>query len=315
MAKLSRRILIRGPEQNRQSPPRLARRPFWLPASNYYVLATAVSIAFFFLAWGILHDANIDTPWVTAGIGASIILGGAVILRELILRRARNRYMRPDPRVAHLPAHSGRRGTRNKLTLEQNAALLGELKQKSNAARVLNKFAAGHREVFEFCSEYLALTESELGTMGTGSPRFGALLKGRKLAAVFHRYHLLQWAEIAARSFTSEANNEADISERIKAAKNALGVVEFALESYPSEQSLLESRDLLREMAVSIKVSDCVERAERAVFKGDLREALSLYRDALFYLGRDNVHTDGRQQAAMRINAEIDRIRLLERGE
>ena len=68
-------------------------------------------------------------------------------------------------------------------------------------------------------------------------------------------------------------------------------------------------------MAVSIRVSDLVEKAERSAFKGDVREAVSLYRDALFYLGRDNVQTDDRQQAANHINAEIDKIRLLENGE
>ena len=75
------------------------RRPFWLPASNYYVLTAAVSIAFFFLLWGILRDEGDETPWVTSGVGASIILGGAAVLREVILRRARNNYLRLERRV------------------------------------------------------------------------------------------------------------------------------------------------------------------------------------------------------------------------
>ena len=70
------------------------RRPFWLPASNYYVLAVAVSTAFFFVVWGILHDSGEETPWVTAGISASLLLGGAVILRVVILRRAHIRLHR-----------------------------------------------------------------------------------------------------------------------------------------------------------------------------------------------------------------------------
>ena len=70
------------------------RRPFWLPASNYYVLAVAISAAFFFLVWGILHDGGEETPWITAGIGASILLSGAVILREIVLRRAHDRFVR-----------------------------------------------------------------------------------------------------------------------------------------------------------------------------------------------------------------------------
>ena len=49
----------------------------WLPASNYYALTMAVVIAFFFLVWGILHDGGDETPWISAGIGASAVLFGA----------------------------------------------------------------------------------------------------------------------------------------------------------------------------------------------------------------------------------------------
>ena len=68
-------------------------------------------------------------------------------------------------------------------------------------------------------------------------------------------------------------------------------------------------------MSISIKVSDLVEQAERAAFRNENREAMGLYRDALFYLGRDNVHTPERQAAADRVTAEMDRLRLLAGGE
>src|SRR5580765_8162176 len=71
-----------------------ARRPFWLPASNYYVLAVAVSATFFFFVWGFLHDEGEETPWVTAGVSSSLLLCGAVVLREVILRRSRDRFLR-----------------------------------------------------------------------------------------------------------------------------------------------------------------------------------------------------------------------------
>jgi len=292
------------------------RRPFWLPASSYYVIAVAVAIAFFFLVWGILRDEGDEMPWVTAGVGASILLGGAAVLREVILRRTRNNYLRMERRVkdnfSGVRAQIGDRRGSGKLTLEKNSAILKEIKQKSDAAKVLGKFSAGHREVFEMCGEYLGRIEAELPTVNAGSPRLSALLKGRTSAAMFYRYHLLQWAEIEARALTTDANSLADVSERIRAAKDALNVIEFALQSYPAEQSLLESRDVLTEMSVSIKVSDLIERAERAAFRNENREAIGFYRDALFYLGRDNIHTDERQRAADRINAEMDRLRLLE---
>jgi hypothetical protein len=293
-----------------------ARRPFWLPASNYYVLTAAVSIAFFFLSWGILHDEGEETPWVSAGVGASIILAGAVIMREVILRRARMQYYRQERQLSSKFAGVRPVDTSGpkKLTLEQNAAILSEIKQKSQAANVLSKFSAGHREVFELCSEYIARNEDELKTVAASSPRLSALLKGRTAAAGFHKYHFLQWAEIEARLLINEANTRIDPSDRIKAAKNAETVIDYALESYPAEDSLIESKELLKEMVVSITVSDLVERAELAVFKNEIKEAISLYRDALFYLGRDNLHTGGRQQAANRLIAEIEKLRLLEGG-
>ncbi len=261
----------------------IVRRPFWVPASNYYVLTVAVATAFFFLTWGVLHDEGEETPWVSSGVGASIILGGAVVLRAILLRRARERYKyEPGLAQTYSGVHPQFRGPRNakRVSLEQNAAILAEIKQKSNAAKILGKF----------------------------------FLKGRRSAADFHRYHLMQWAEIEARSFTGEANTRVALEDKIEAANEALEVVDFALKYYPAEQSLIDSRSALEEMTVSIKVADLVERAERAAFKGDFQEALSLYRDALFDLGRNNVHTEDRQQAAIHINAEIDRIRLLETG-
>lgn len=276
-----------------------------------------MAAAFFFVAWGILRDEGDDAPWITSGIGASIILAGAAILREVVLRRARNRYYREERRLNATFAglgHVADRRQRAKLTLEQNAAILGHIKQKSDAAKVLNKFSAGHREVFELCSEYISRAEDELKTVGAGSPRFSALLKGRTAASGIHHYHLLQWAQIESRQFMNESNSQASVAEKLRSAKDAAAVIEYALESYPAEEALLESKQLLGELIVSITVTDLVERAERAVFKNELREAISLYRDALFYLGRDNLHTEERQKAANRLIAEIEKLRVLERG-
>lgn len=313
---------MRRPNSFHPNTPRRAtpapRRPFWLPASNYYVLSAAISIAFFFLMWGILHDEGDETPWVSAGIGASILLAGAVIVREVILRQLRLRQYRMQKRIdanfATVGRQLGDRRPRTKLTLEQNAAILNNIKQKSDAAKVLNKFSAGHREVFELCREYIGRNEEELKTVAAGSPRFSALLKGRAAAAGFHRFHLLRWAEIESRHLLNEANTRSGADERLKAANDAGSVIEYALEAYPTEESLLESREVIREVAVSIRVSDTVEKAERAAFSHDYREAISHYRDALFYLGRDNLDTEERQRAANRLNAEIDRLRLLDRS-
>jgi hypothetical protein len=286
------------------------RRPFWLPASNYYVLAFAIAVAAFFLVWGILQDGGDDMPWATAGVSASLVLIGSVILREFIIRRA-NRIVKLQQRQFITNPHSQQNESRNpeKLTLERNAAILSDIQKKSDAANVLNRLSAGHREVFELCSEYISRNENELKVIAPGSPRLAALLKGRSAVNDFHRYHLLKWAQIEVHTLTGEARDQDDPEERKRSAKAALGIIETALRSYPAEESLLESQEVLRELIVSINVSDLLERAERAVFDGDHASARGLYRDALFHLGRDNIRSEARERAAERIAAELEAIR------
>lgn len=292
-------------------------RPFWLPASNYYVLSVAISAAGFFLLWELLQDSVEETPWVTAGISASILMCGAVVLREVILRRAKNRFLRRQRvlenqvRAADLRAqiNDPRSG---KLTIERNAAIIREIRQKSEAAKLLNRFSSSHLEVFEMCAEYISLNENELSIVNPNSPRLAPLLNGRSAVAQYHRFHLLRWAEIEARTLTAEAQTMARATDRVEAAERALKVVERALQYYPQEPSLLGSRELLTEMIVSIKVTRWVERAEKAALKGDYSRAKGLYRDALFYLGRDNIQTEAREDAARRINEEIDHLRSIQ---
>lgn len=292
------------------------RRPFWLPASNYYILAVAITIAFFFLVWGILHDGIEETPWITSGIAASLLLCCAVFLREVVLRRARRRFVmaqrRLDDSVNWRSLANDRNRDPNKLTLEKNAAILGEIRKKSEAARVLSKLSDGHLEVFEMCGEYLSINAQELKTISPASPRLAPLHRGREITRELHRYHLLHWAEIEARALTQEARNRVKISERLETAQRALSVIGSALHYYPEEESLLGSEEALREFIVSIKISNWIERAERAAFKGNYKQALSLYRDALFYLGRENVKSDERELIASRINVEIEKLRRLE---
>jgi len=296
--------------------PNRARRPFWLPAANYYVLAVAMVAAVFFVLWGALTEVSVDMPWVIAGVIASMLLAGAVILRETVLRRQYNRFLRAQREAGRGPI--GRTSTlresraSGKLSLEQNEAILAEIRQKSDAAKVLSKFSAGHREVFEICSEYISRNERELSRVNAGSPRLAPLLKSRARIADLQRFHLLQWAEIEARTLAAEAGNRTDPAEQIEAAQSALGVIESALATYPAEPSLIESRELLQDLVVSVRVSRWVEEAERAVFKGEFARGKSLYRDALFDLGRDNLRSRARDEAAAKLNAEIGRLEEME---
>ena len=270
----------------------------------------------FFLLWGILHDGGEETPWITAGIGSSIFVVGAVVLREVILRRARYRHIAVEKQFNRQleDVYSRVADTRRseKLTVEKNERILAEIRQKSDAAKVLHKFADAHRDVFEMCGEYLSINEREMRSIGIGSPRLLALRKGKVSASRHHRFHLLQWAKIETQNLTFEVSNRTKIAEKVSAAQTAINVIESALEHYPNETTLIESHELLREMLMSIRVSDFVEKAERSVFKGNYKQAKNLYRDALFFLGRDNIRTDQRDSAAEHINSELDRIRQIE---
>ena len=287
------------------------RRPFWFPASNYYLLAVSVAIAFFFLVWGILNDGRESTtPWIPAGIGAAIVLASAVVIREVVLRSARDRFLRSQRRIDDSVKGIARRMQErepSKLTLERNTAILHEISRKSEAAKVLGRFAEGHREVFDLCTEYLAAVERELPNVGVGSPRIAALRRGTEVAGRYHHYHMLQWAEIESRSLTQEARSHDKISTKLESAQAAVGVLEFALRSYPYEPALLESRKVLVELVSSVKIADLVERAERAAFKGNEKRALSLYQDALFLVGRENPNV--RPETVDHLNSEIARLR------
>lgn len=263
--------------------------------------------------WGILHEGDEETPWIPAGIGASVILAGAVFLREVVLKNARRRYLlaqkRLDYNIQNISVKSAKSQNSNKLSLEQNASIIEEINRKSEAAKILGKLPDGHLEVFEICNEYLLRNERELQTAGVGSPRIAALRRSREKVRNLHKFHLLTWAEIESRSLTQEAKNRVTISQKVETAQKALTILESALHFYPKEARLFESADLIKEYIGSIKISHWIEQAEKAAFKGNNKRAISLYRDALFFLARDNVQSEKTQLIAEKISGEIDKLR------
>lgn len=286
-------------------------RPFWLPASNFYIFAAAAAIVFFFLIWGILNEGGEEKPWVAAVVCAVAVLAGAVFLREIVLKNARRRYLlaqqKLDYNLQNISAKPAQKS--NKLTLEQNATIVEEIKRKSEAAKVLGKLPDGHLEVFELCNEYLLRNKRELQTAGIGSPRIAGLRRSREKVKDLHKFHLLAWAEIESRLLTQEAKNRVTISEKVETAQRALGILEQALQFYPQESRLFESADLLKEYISSIKISDLIEQAEKAAFKGNNKRAISIYQDALFFMTRDNAQTEKAQLIAEKINGEIDKLK------
>ena len=289
------------------------RRPFWLPASNYYVLTVAVTIAFFFILWGILQEGGEETPWVTAGLGASIVLIGAVYLREIVLRKAHNRYMsaqrKLDYNIKGAPHHFRNNSSSNKLSLQKNAEIINGIKEKSEAAKILGKLSDGHLEVFEICNEYLLINDLELKRAGVGSPRIAALRRGREIVQNLHRFHLLTWAEIECRSLTQEAKNKISVNDKLEKTQDALDVLNAARQFYPNEKHLIESETALTEFMASIKVSHSIELAEKSAFKGNYKRAISYYKDALYFMARENVPNEKSFLIAEKINNEIEKLR------
>ncbi|MBK8811397.1 MAG: hypothetical protein IPN69_11790 [Acidobacteria bacterium] len=288
------------------------RVPFWLPASRFYILSIGITLASFFLFWGILHDGEEAMPWIPAAIAAGFILFGAVILREIILRKYRVRYLiaekRLDQNLDRAKISTAGPKPQSRLSIEQNAELVKRIKKKSAAAKTLMRLPAGHMEVFEFCTEYLRLTDRELQTVATGSPRLAAFWRGRDVAEEIRKDHLLIWAEIEAKRLTKEAQSRVTIAERIETAQRAVDVLVTALEYYPKEETLVSSRVAVEGVISSMRVSHWIELAERAQFKGNTRRAISHYKDALFFMARDGSEVPDAEALAERINGEIERI-------
>jgi hypothetical protein len=292
------------------------RRPFWMPAPAYYILTFGVAVAVFLLVWGILHEGE-DLPWVLAGMSACVTIFAAVVAREIFLRQSRNRFLmaqrRLDQNLRRVSAANNHNP--NKLTLEKNALLLKEIEKKSEAAKILGKLADAHFDVFEICHEYLQRTERELETIAPGSPRLAAIRRGREKVSVIHREHLLNWAALESKSLTQEANIRVTIGEKLETAQKALVVLETALQFYPAETQLRDSAAAVQDFIASMKISNWIEQAERAAFKGNYKRAVSHYRDALFYLGRENVRNAERDLIAEKINLEIENLRELQKNE
>src|SRR5207248_532982 len=91
-------------------------------------------------------------------------------------------------------------------------------------------------------------------------------------------------------------------------ANRALDCLDSALKVYPDARELDQSSGAVREFIMSSRVAHWVELAERAAFKGYYRRAIDCYRDALFYLTRDNLDQN-REAAAEQITREIDLLR------
>ena len=159
------------------------------------------------------------------------------------------------------------------------------------------------------CNSYLQKSNRELASTFKGTLRYAAIRNGQEKLKVLHRYHLLTWASIESQLYIQTSKVQAAMNDKLENAQRALGVLDSAMLFYPEEESLLESSEAVKNFIVSIKVSHWIEQAERAAFKENYQRAINHYRDALFFLARENERTAERDVMAENINFEIEKLR------
>jgi tetratricopeptide (TPR) repeat protein len=268
--------------------------------------AAAAAGALFFVLWWMLQAE--DSPWVPAGLAASVVMLVAAFARLLVARRAvRNR----DRHAMH---DSHRYAAPHRATFVQvmhstsrHAAAVRALQKRSADADARDS-AETHRELYELCNEYLIGAETALHSLALQADSRVALRAGQERVREMQKHHLLTWARNSARSLTHEAQQRARLYEKVETASRALDCIDQALKVYPDDDELRVSALAVREFITSSRVAHWIELAERAAFKGYFQRAIDCYRDALYYLSRDKPDADG-EAAAEQIMKEIDLLR------
>lgn len=283
-----------------------------MPNSTGYLLsAFVVAIILFFALWWMLVSGGDESPWIPAGLAASVVLLVALSAREVVMRRAWTRYLLEqgnDPRSSSRSSHdkkqnSGRSGSTSVLSAAWRA-----IQKKSEEAETATT-TDSHFEVFNLCQEYLASTDDALLTNSLPPEKRIAIKAGQERVRALQRHHLLTWARDSSRALTFEAQQKARISDKIESANRAIYCLETAEKYYPNETELKESAGAIHEFIASVKVAHWVELAERSAFKGHYRRAIERYKDALFYLDRDTVKDEVRIPGIERIRHEIELLR------
>jgi hypothetical protein len=287
-----------------------------MPSASGYMLASgATAAALFFILWWMLNSSGDESPWVPAGLAASVVMLVAVAAREVVMRRAWSRYLlERDPREqssneAKSRSSSNTGSNRRNRSVDSYSAKLRALQKQSAEANAPGSLPEAHLEAYLSCQDYLEGADERLRNAAVGNESRMALRAGQERARSLARRHLLNWARGASRSLTHEAQQRVRVSDKVETAMRAIDVIESALKLYPEEAELLESELAVREFIASVKVSHWVELAERAAFKGYYARAIDRYRDALFYLSREKMREETRAESAERIGREIEMLR------
>ena len=269
--------------------------------------AAATAAALFFVLWWMLQGE--ESPWVPAGLAASVVMLVAAFARLLVARKVSRQRRIPDHMDWHNQAESGRRSYEDVMrSRSMHASALRALQRQSLDADA-KESPEGHRHVYELCADYVTGAERALQAPTIQPEGRMALRAGVERVRELQKHHLLTWARGSAQSLTHEAQQRTRLFEKVETANRALECIDSALKVYPDEEELNVSARAVREFIISSRVAHWVELAERAAFKGYYQRAIDYYRDALYYLTRDRADLAG-EAAADRITREIELLRV-----
>ena len=287
-----------------------------MPSSTGYLAAAIViAVGLFFLLWWMLVRSGDEAPWLPAGLAASVVLLVALSAREVVMRRAWNRYLLDNGITQkHSTTHSrpGSRSRKKGFSGSLHSAALRTIQKQSIAADFPGSTPEAHLEVAHLCHDYLSSTEEAVRSGSLGSEKGIAIRAGQERVRALHKHHLLTWARGQSRALTHEAQQRARTFDKIETANRALECIDSALRVYPNEPELNESRNAIGEFIASVKVAYWVELAERSAFKGHYRRAIDRYRDALFYLNKvvkDEVRMAGTEKIERQIAELLSKVR------
>jgi len=269
--------------------------------------AAATAAALFFVLWWMLQGE--ESPWVPAGLAASVVMLVAAFARLLVARKMSRQHRVHDHVEWQSQAESGKRSYEDLMrSRSMHAAALRALQRQSLDADA-RELPEGHRRVYDLCSDYLSGAEKALQAPAIQPDGRMALRAGVERVRELQKHHMLTWARGSARALTHEAQKRSRLFEKVETANRALECIDSALQVYPDDEQLNVSARAVREFIVSSRVAHWVELAERAAFKGYYQRAIDCYRDALYYLTRDRPDLAG-EAAADRITREIDLLRI-----
>lgn len=282
--------------------------------AGYMFVAGTLSLVLFWVIWVLLRSETDEAPWLPAGLAAGLVILLAAGAREVVMRRAWARYTREMEMVmgAGDPARAPfkpKTPANNWPGMQAQVAALRTLQQRLADLDTPSTPVESHLEAYKLCEQYLANTDEALRAPGGAAEMRAALRSGQERVRALQRKHLLAWARGEATRLTHEAQRRVRHSDRIETAQRALEVLSEALRAYPGEQEFVDSSTALRNFIASVKVGQWVEMAERAAFRGRHARAVARYRDALFYLSRAEMSEDARDEAAIRIQREIEMLR------